>query len=205
MKDKYYVFLNLNNPIARNNFEASGRITSSGFSNALTNESFREKYLSGSADYLPFVPNQNCDSYGVSLFSLGVTDCYRIEYNAEICRRSYFSHLPSRLSCVFAFKSLEDCEKAIRLYKWNGGNIKEFRLESSPFNKVHKANMEIISLTRGLAHKSCLDPSEENKLWSHYWSGDGNCKIDSPLIGCHESGEIWEYLIEGSLVHEKNT
>lgn len=205
MKDKYYVFLNLNNPLAKANFEASGRITSSGFSNALTNESFREKYLSGSADYLPFVPNQNWDSNGVSLFSLSVTDVYRIEYNAELSRRSNFPHLPSRFSCIYAFKTIEDCEKAIRTYNWNGDNIKEFNLEANPFNKVHKANMEIISLARGFGHKSCLDSSEENKLWRHYWSGGGSCKIDSPLVGRHECSEIWEYLIEGCLVHEKNT
>jgi len=205
MKEKYYVFLNLDNPVARQNFEASGRITSSGFSRALSKTCFKKKYLSGSADYLPFVPNPKTDSTATSLFSLSVSDCYRIEYNAEICRKASFSHLPSRLSCIYAFKSLEDCEKAISLYKWKEDDIKEFSLEENPLNKVHKANMEVISLVRGFGYKSCLDSSEENQLWNHYWSGGGSIKIDSPLVGCHESGEIWEYLIEGSLVHENST
>lgn len=198
--DRFYVFVNLNNPLVKNNFELSGRITSAGFKNALASPEFRNRYLSGQVNYLPYIPNPKPDMLQNSLFSMSTTDGYRIEYNAEICRQNNFSTLPSRLSCVYAFKHIEDCVKAIKLYNWPQGSIKEFFLEPNKLNRVHKANMEVISLARSFGHKSCLTVEGENDLWNHYWQGGGDCRIDSPLLGQRNSGEIWEYLIEGSLV-----
>src|SRR5690554_3195793 len=118
MTNKYYVFVNMGNPIVKNNFGLSGRITSAGYLHALTSEESLNKYLLGTANYLPFVPNENQDNLGSSLFSLSVTDLYRAEYNAEVCRQDFFPKLPSRMSCVYAFKNYEDCQKAIAKYDW---------------------------------------------------------------------------------------
>lgn len=202
MSDTYFIFLNLANPIAKANFEASGRITSSIFSNAISNKEFLIKYIDGTAKYLPFVPNPDSDIVSPSLFNMSITNSYCIEYNAEICRYQYFPKRPSRLSCIYAFKDYKDCEKAINLYGWSAGNIKRFQLEESPLNRVHRANMELISLVRGLGYTVSLNGIEQDKLWRHYWNGGGGFKIqiDNPLLlNEYTSGEIWEYLIEGSL------
>jgi hypothetical protein len=202
MSNTYFILLNLDNPIAKANFEASGRITSSIFSNAVSNKEFLTKYIDGTAKYLPFVPNPDTDIVSPSLFNMSITNSYSIEYNAEICRYLYFPKKPSRLSCIYAFKDYKDCEKAINLYRWSAGNIKQFQLEESPLNRVHRANMELISLVRGLVYTVSLNGIEQDKLWRHYWNGSGDFKIqiDNPLLlNEYASGEIWEYLIEGSL------
>lgn len=200
MSEKYFVFINMDNPIVKSSFGSSRRVTSAGFTHALANPEFRVKYLSGSADYLPFMPNPKKDNLGSSLFSLSVTDNYRAEYNAEVHRKQFFPCLPSRLSCIYAFKDYSQCQKAIRKHKWLESNIIEMYLEEHPLNRVHKANMEIVSLVRGFGHTSCLSPEDEQNVWRHYWEGKGDITIESPLLGRHSSGEIWEYLIEGSLV-----
>ncbi len=203
MSSTYFIFLNLANPIAKANFEASGRITSSIFSNAIANKEFLIKYIDGTAKYHPFVPNPDTDIVSPSLFNMSIKNNYSIEYNAEICRYQYFPKKPSRLSCVYAFNDYKDCEKAINLYGWSAGNIKRFQLEESPLNRVHRANMGLISLVRGLGYTVSLNGIEQDKLWRHYWNGGGDFKIqiDNPLLlNEYDSGEIWEYLIEGSLI-----
>lgn len=207
MSQVYYVFVNLNNPLTRANFEASGRITSSVFSNIYSNPEFLKKYIDGSADYLPFVKNENSNVVSPSFFNMSASALYTVEYNAEIYRKKYCPLRPSRLSCIYAFDSLEDCKSAIDRYGWKSGNIRQFQLDESPqaveLNRIHKVNMEVISLIRGLGGTVSFDPKEIENIWQHYWSGEGELKIEieNPLLGDkYSSGVIWENLIEGSLV-----
>ncbi|GAA6186004.1 hypothetical protein [Aliiglaciecola sp. NS0011-25] len=198
--DQFFVFLNLNNPIARTNYETRGnKIISAGVLNALTEQSYLQKYINGTLDYIPFEINTQCDVAQPSLFQLSAIDLYKIEYNAEVYRKQFLPHMPSRFSCIYAFKDYQDCIKVSKKYGWDLATVKHFKLEPNPLNKVHKVNMEVISLLRGQSYLSCLSPEEENKVWEHYWNSRGPMSIESPLVGKGDSGVIWEYLVEGTL------
>lgn len=199
--ETFYVFLSLSNPVIKSNFELRGKkIISAGFLNSLTDSNYREKYEKGELDYLPFIPNPNHSNTQPSSFQLKMTDAYAVEYNAEIARKNHFPTIPSRMSCIYAFKNLEDCKKVALRYGWNLGTVRKFYLEPHSLNRVHKVNMEVISLARGAGHLHCLDLSEQDRLWKHYWSGGGSCTIENQLIGTFSCGVIWEYLIEGVLI-----
>jgi hypothetical protein len=117
-----------------------------------------------------------------------------------------FPTLPSRMSSVFAFGTEEDCQKAHELYGWNLNQLRHFRLVCDPLTRVHRANMQIISLMRFAYPRARWNREERDAIWRHYWSGGGSLKVEVPVIRddvpgreWFESGEIWEHLIEGRL------
>jgi hypothetical protein len=66
--------------------------------------------------------------------------------------------------------------------------------------------MEIVSLMRSAYPRASWNREDRDSIWRHYWSGGGALKIEIPIIRngvltrqWFESGEIWEYLIEGRL------
>jgi hypothetical protein len=63
--------------------------------------------------------------------------------------------------------------------------------------------MEIVSIMRYATRVSMLTREEVSKMWRHYWSGGGAVKMELPGANFQreviDSGEIWEYLIEGRL------
>lgn len=188
-----------------NNLRVSGAITSSGIV-ATTEPEFRDAYVRGTANYAPFVPNDRLSSGFVSLFTMHVTSQYGVEYDAEYLRHREFPTLPSRLSAVYAFGHEDDCQKAHELYQWDLSTLRRFRLVQHPLTRVHRANMEIVSLMRSVYPKASWSRDERDSIWRHYWTGGGAMDVEIPVVkeGAFTrqritSGEIWEYLIEGQL------
>ncbi len=207
----FYIFVNLNNFTCFHNLKYTKTISSAGYNNAKQFPDFQQKYLEGTIDYHPFIPNPNFADVVISLFTIAAINMYRVEYDAERVRRQYFPHLPSRFSALYAFKRYEDCLKAHNLYGWDLKTIRKFRLIPDPLTKVTRANMEIISLMRYAYPRASWSEEGINEIWKHYWAGLGNQIIEIPALkegklirqNCN-SGEIWEYLIEGQLVLEES-
>ncbi len=89
-------------------------------------------------------------------------------------------------------------------YHWNLSTVKKFKLNVDDLTRVVRVNMEIVSLAK-LAYKiSMISNDSIDNLLKSYWSGVGNIEMELPdaEVGRHNynSGEIWEYLIEGKLV-----
>ncbi len=154
--DTFYVFVNMNNIMTKHNLEVTKGFTSGAFGQLIFDD-FAIKYLDGTVDYLPFIPNPNKDVQMVSVFYNNITSDYRTEYNCELYRRYKFPTYPSRLSAFYAFGDYETCLKVSKIHHWNISTVKKFKLEQSPFNRVVKVNMEIVSLERYANRVSMLD------------------------------------------------
>lgn len=207
MPDTFFVFANLSNTVCWHNLRFTKSITSSGFLAAMSDPAFHDAYVGGTANYWPFVPNQERSSGFVSLFAATAQSSYEVEYDAEYIRFREFPLLPSRLSAVYAFGSEEDCQKAHDLYGWDLSEVRRFRLvQDNQLIRVHRVNMGIVSLMRCVYPMASWSREQRDAIWRHYWAGGVTLKVEVPVIcddtpshQSRESGEIWEYLIEGRL------
>jgi hypothetical protein len=61
--------------------------------------------------YLPFVHNPDYRG-ALTPYQVNVSKWYSVEVTLEEVRREHFAHLPSRLSVIYVFHSLEEAQKA---------------------------------------------------------------------------------------------
>lgn len=202
----FLVFVDTSNVTCWHNLRFTKSIISSGFAAAASDPEFRDVYIRGTANYAPFVPNTALTTGFVSLFAVQAASQYEIEYDAEYLRYHEFPTLPSRLSAVYAFGRAEDTRRAHDLYHWDLSTLRRFRLIRDPLARVHRANMQIVSLMRSVYPRASWSREDRDNIWRHYWSGGGSLKVEIPVIRegaphrqLFESGEIWEHLIEGRL------
>lgn len=205
-KNEYFVFINFENPITKYNLQITGEILSASYASVVNDSNLAEIYLQGTINYLPFVINEQYSINFLSFYQHNAITNYRIEYDAEMRRFLSFPHLPSRLSAVYAFATKEDCRKVNRIYLWDLNSVRRFTLHQDEFTKVARVNMQVISLMRSKYPFGSFSDKDIEHIWTHYWSGGGNLEIESPTVQPSanirpkiNSGEIWEYLIEGRL------
>lgn len=203
--EKFYIFVNQLSPITYNNYNVTKTFVSAAYSQCSMEDGFFKKYIRGDVNYLPFVPSQNADLKVISPFYLTAINEYVVEYNAELKRKSDYLLHPSRLSATFAFGDFDTCKIVAEKYCWPLDQVKEFRLYPiDSLTRVIKVNMEIISLVRHANKISSLDPTTNDLIYDSYWSGKGEIGIELPKaqggMEVIQSGVIWEYLIEGSLI-----
>ena len=201
---EFFIFCDSYNPMTVHNLTFTKTFTSAAFANCSISDEFLKKYLDGSVNYLPFLPaKRDCDV--LSPYCLTAMNDYRIEYDAEVCRKAYYPKYPSRLSAVFAFGDYETCKYVVGKYpRWDISSVKKFKLIDTPLTRVIKVNMEIVSLARRAYRISYSEKNELDNLWKHYWNGGGNIQMELPDANFsrtkYDSGEIFEYLIEGTVV-----
>jgi len=202
----FFVFANTLDVMCWHNLRFTESIVSSGIASAASDPAFLKLYVEGKANYAPFVPNDARSCGFISRFAISAVSHYQVEYDAEYVRFNEFGTRPSRLSAVYAFGTEDDCRKANVQYGWDLKQVKKFRLIDNPLTRVHRANMEIVSLMRSVHERASWAPEERDRIWRHYWSGGGSISVEIPVIPDDspkrqqfESGEIWEYLIEGRL------
>src|SRR5262245_34498469 len=181
-EETYFVFADTSNVVCWHNLHFTKLIVSSGYTAAAEFSEFREAYLAGTADYLPFIPNPSRSGGFVSLFTVNATAHYTVEYDAEVTRRNEFPRAPSRLSAIYAFGRLEDCRKAHELYGWDLSLVRRFTLVRDPLTRVHRANMEIISLMRSVYPRASWSQEEKAHIWRHYWHGGGSLQVEVPIM-----------------------
>jgi hypothetical protein len=200
--EEFFIFCNCFIPMTVHNLKYVKRFDSGAFSNCSISKDFLTKYLEGTVNYLPFLPT--AQDRILSPYCLTAINEYRIEYDAEISRSKYYSKYPSRFSAVFAFGDWATCKEVHRKYGWDLSTVKKFKIIDSPLTRVIKVNMEIVSLARTAYRISYSDMNELDHLWKHYWNGGGDIQMELPDPNCsrtiYSSGEIFEYLIEGTVV-----
>jgi hypothetical protein len=158
LPDWVYVFVDPNNVMAVMNLKITGQYTSSALA-AMEDERFASAYVDGSADFLPFVPNESASTGFMSPFVVSTINDYRVEYDAELTRRASFKDAPSRLSGIFAFDSIEACEEVSRRFGWHLEQVQRFR--PTTVLRAARVNMEIVSLARFAYGRAMLwAPSE---------------------------------------------
>ncbi len=189
----FYIFINKYNPVAIHNLRIVKTFTSAAYTYCLMDTQFIQKYLDGTAKYLPFSPCEN-DLKVISPYCMTSINDYRIEYDAEMARYHYFSKYPSRLSAIFAFSDIKSCEYVSNKYKWDLSTVKKFKLSLDELTRAIKVNMEIVSLAR-LAYKiSMISNDTINNIWKSYWNSSGNIEMELPNVEggrqIHNSGEI---------------
>lgn len=198
----FYIFVNMQNVITKHNLEKTNSISSGAFGQISFGDEFLFRYLEGTVDYLPFVPNENCSINTVSMFNNSITSEYRTEYNCELYRKFNHPRYPSRLSACYAFGNYDTCVEVSKKYNWPLTTVRKFKLLENPYNRIVKVNMEIVSLERTANRISMTSQETQNSIWSSYWDGSGNIKLELPTVQGrkeYSSGVIWEYLIEGRL------
>jgi len=202
---EFYVFTNLLNPITKNNLEVTKGFTSGTIGDVIARPEVAEKYMGGTLDYLPFAPNDNPDLYTISVYALNATSNYRIEYNCELYRKQHDATklYPSRLSCLYAFGDWATCETVAEKYSWPLKEVRKFTLLNLPYTRVAKVNMEVVSLMRDLEPIATWPPEEQEIIWQHYWSGQGDLTLEAHGT-VHHSDVMWEYLIEGRVALVEN-
>lgn len=198
---EFYIFVNHYSPITEHNLRVTGQFISGAFANLLADGTFLQKYIDGSANYLPF---ERCNDLKVfTPYCVTAINDYRIEYDAEICRKNHFPIFPSRLSALYAFGDYESCKEVNRKYGWPLKTVKKFQLIDRPLNRVIKVNMEHVSLARHAYKVSMLATNDIDMIWRKYWAGFGNIDIELHVPDMtrkiFSSGVIWEYLIEGGV------
>lgn len=202
LPDTFYVFVNEAIPVVAHNIQTTGRILSAAAA-GWSDPEFAAKYRANEIDWLPFVPNPQATRW-LSFFGANLVTSYGIEYGAEMTRRRAFPNCPSRLSAFYAFGDRESAAEATRQYGWPEGSVREFRLVPHPLTRVARCNMEIVSLARYASAISSLDEQTQERIWTSYWSGEGDITLELPGMppgGRQErhSGELWEFLIDGSI------
>jgi hypothetical protein len=200
--NEFYIFVNHYNPQPIHNLNFSKSFISAAWTNCSMDDGFLQKYISGTATYLPFSPTQQ-DCKVISPYCITAMNDYRVEFDAEVCRYSFYPLYPSRLSAIFAFSDFASCLKISKKWGWDIQTVKKFKLIEDHLTRVIKVNMEIVSLARYAYRISYLDAEGLNKLWRHYWSGGGRMEMELPTAEFtrkrYNSEEIFEYLIEGKV------
>jgi len=204
IQNEFYVFIDQYRPMTVLNLKNTKCFISAAYSNCSLDPNFLKKYLEGDVDYFPFIPHEK-DLPIISPYCLSAINYYRVEYDAELCRKNYYPKYPSRLSAIFAFGDYETCEKVNKKYdKWDLRTVKKFRLNIDDWTRVIKVNMEIVSYMRLAYIRGFFDDKTKNDIWKNYWNGTGDIDLELPDVESerkiHHSGEIFEYLIEGKLV-----
>lgn len=195
-----FIFINMMLPIAAINLEFTKQFSSGAFNSfAIGDEAFAQKYLAGSARYLPYQPCQ-VDLKTPSAYQVSAISHYRLEYDLEVHREQHFPTYPSRLSCLYAFGDFQSCQLANSKYHWPIASVRRFQLRDHAFNRVVRVNMERVSLARHAYAVSMLDDQSIQEICQSYWRGLGDVSMTLPRGMSREtfaSGTLWEYLIEG--------
>lgn len=203
--DWVYVFVSPHCPMAVMNLKITGQYTSPVLAAMTSDPAFAEAYANGTADFLPFIPNGNASTGFLSPFVVSTTNLYRVEWDAEQTRRAFFKNAPSRLTGIYAFETIDDCRSAAAKHNWSLGEVQRFKLKD--VLRATRVNMEIVSLARFAYSRAMLDQRSIEHLWRAYWSGEDDYAMNLPSVDATQredksAGTLWEWIIDGSLVHE---
>lgn len=149
---------------------------------------FAAAYEEGRADFLPFVPNDKASTGFLSPFTAGTINGYRVEWDAEVARKQWFSDAPSRLTAVFAFEQWQDCERVSGRYGWPLEEVRRFSIAHAL--RMRRVNMEIASLARTAYARAMLDADSLDHLWRSYWAGRPGYSIELPT-GAGARSSAW--------------
>ncbi len=165
--ESFFIFVKADNFLAQRNLEF-GMYTSSAINGCMADETARQPWVTGRADFLPrggwpaISPFAATSGEGTS----------RLGVQLERFRQANFRFLPSRLSAVFAFGDMASCLRAAFTHGWDLTTVREFQLQPLPINRVARVNMEMITHARYM--EAAGTSIADDRICLHYWSGSGN-------------------------------
>jgi hypothetical protein len=119
-------------------------------------------YLSGRLEYL-YGTDENPNRLP-TLSPFAIDHAFDpLERELEAARFEEFPLLPSRLSALYAFADRASCERAAELHSWSLAEVRQVRLLQHPLVRVHRVNMNLISLMRGLYDGGHLPPDHTRR------------------------------------------
>lgn len=202
----FYIFVDIENPLTAQALKSTGTFSSSAYTMCKYDKSFLEKYIKGRVKYLPYKKSSN-DMNISSPFYMSVVNEFSVEYDAERIREKFYPLYPSRMSAVYAFGDYDTCIRVSRKHDWDLESVRKFKLMEGNLTRVIKVNMEIVSQARSMYLNSIIDEEGKEILWKNYWSGLNYVPLNSQLanysFGNFRVDDIYEYLIEGSVVLEE--
>lgn len=92
--EEFFIFVDQSHPIAQHNYRFTRTFTSR-FADRLYTAEGRRVLDGGQIDPMPFAPNPNADP-SLSPFAVTAMNDYRIEWDAELCRKAIVPQAPSR-------------------------------------------------------------------------------------------------------------
>ncbi|HEY1690340.1 MAG TPA: hypothetical protein VGF95_15910 [Solirubrobacteraceae bacterium] len=206
---EFFIFVDRTSMTTRHNYDLTGGFTSR-CAELLASPTGTQKLDAGQIDLLPF--KQNPDQYPfLSPFVVKLTTELWIEYEAERLRKAKHPQFPSRLSAIYAFGDKATCVEVALRHRWDLASVRRFTLAPGMPYRVVRVNMEIVSLMRTVFRLASWQVEDSDRIWSHYWVGNGNLQVSTPDIEgfggqrTWDSGVIWEWLIEGRLVSKDKT
>lgn len=204
--ESFYIFVDIENPLTAQALRTTRTFSSSAYTMCKHDKSFLEKYIKGRVKYLPYKRSGN-DMNISSPFYTSVINEFSVEYDAERIREKFYPLYPSRMSAVYAFGDYDTCIRVSRKHNWDLETVRKFRLVKGNLTRVIKVNMEIVSQARSMYLNSMLDERGKEILWKNYWRGLNYVPVNSYLanysFGNFKVDDIYEYLIEGSVVLEE--
>jgi hypothetical protein len=192
-------------PIATHNRDTVGVYTSAAFAYMSADAEFRKRYEDGNVDYFYWRMNPERDCLAISPYELTVTAPYAVEHNAEVYRNQHHPLKPSRLSALFAFESKKDAMKAAVASGRGRENVVQGELLDHPLNRLHRGNMDIVTMMREALRVASLDQAFHEHVWGHYWSGSETpLEVDLPIARAPHRrrttvSTTWEWLIDGQV------
>jgi hypothetical protein len=201
--EEFFIFVDQSHPMAQHNYRLTKTFTSR-FADRLYTAEGRRALDDGQIDPMPFAPNPNADP-SLSPFAVRAMNDYRIEWDAELCRKAIVPQAPSRMSAVFAFGDVESCVAVNNAYGWGLESVRKFVLVDPEHSRVARVNMEIISLMRATYPLAAWQPEHLHEIWRNYWTGGEELTVETPDLGDGQNwtpwscGVVWEYLIEGTV------
>lgn len=203
--ESFYIFVDHHNFLAQQALNSTKTFSSSAYTKCKHDESFLEKYLSGEVKYLPY-KKSNQDLNIFSPYYKSVINDFDVEYDAECFREKYYPLYPSRLSAVYAFGDYKTCVKVSKKHDWDLRTVRKFKLINNKLTRVIRVNMQIVSMARNIYENAIFDKKMKEILWKNYWSGLSYIPTYSFYKNYPPSNlqveDIFEYLVEGSLVLE---
>lgn len=101
-----------------------------------------------------------------------------------------------------AFERWEDCERVSGRYGWPLEEVRRFSI--AQVLRMHRVNMEIISLARTAYARAMPEADSLDHLWHSYWTGRPGYSMELPTVDGRgreivSVDAIWELLIDGRL------
>ncbi len=196
--EEYFYFLN-EHVVARLVHE-SGRLVSPGL-------------LPSTPDWLEVLEGRTVLLSPWVIQALHVAERRRVEIAAERERQRTAPTAPSRAACLFLFSDRRSVELAADTSRWPLDEVRVFR----PERVVRSLRVDMSWVTMAnTASDEGLAPLNESEFWERYWGGEphppsilADCEdpaCEKPPVRITQPAEepIWEWLVEGSLVLDRD-
>lgn len=192
-----YVFVSQWQFLALHNFELIGEISSSAVF-AWADPRLATLYVTGGLEYLYDTADNPNRLPTLSPFAIEHA-FDPLERELETVRFDEFPLAPSRLSALYAFPDAASCQRAAELHGWPLDEVREVGVWGHPLVRIHRGNMNLVSLMRGFYESGHLPADQERRdIFRAYWRGSEELPLQP--TDAWLATPLWELLVEGKFL-----